>query len=83
MNIVTDGSTFFAICKSWNRELRNGMRGMMATRRIRVGTRGIRERTRRIKLGMRGIMVGMRGVRVGMGGIRAILCENLRVYCFG
>ena len=41
-----------------------------------MGTQGIR-------VEMRGIKVGMRGIRVGMRGIRVILCENLRVYCFG
>ena len=43
-----------------------------------------------IRVGMWGVRVGMQGIRVGMGavkvemwGIRVILCENLRVYCFG
>ena len=54
----------------------NGMRGMMGTQGIRVGTR-------EIKVGMREIRVGMRGIREGIRGIRVILCENLRVYCFG
>ena len=66
----------FAICKSRNGESGNGMRGMIGTRGIRAGTRGIR-------VGTRGIKVGMRGIRVGMQGIRLILCENLRVSCFG
>ena len=30
-----------AICKSWNGELRNGMRGMMGMRAIRVGMQGL------------------------------------------
>ena len=30
-----------AICKSWNGELRNGMRGMMGMRAIRVGMQGM------------------------------------------
>ena len=47
----------------------NGMRGMMGTQGIRVGTRGIK--------------VGMREIREGIRGIKVILCENLRVYCFG
>ena len=34
-------------------------------------------------MGTRGINVGMLGIRVGMRGIRVILCENVRVYCFG
>ena len=37
-------------------------------------------------LGMRGIgeiRVEMWGMGLGMWGIRVILCENLRVYCFG
>ena len=62
-----------AICKSRNGESGNGM---MGTRGITVGTRGIRMVTRAIKEGMRGMGVGMRGIGV-------ILCENLRVYCFG
>ena len=32
---------------------------------------------------MRGIRVEMLGMGVGMGRIRVVLCENLRVYCFG
>ena len=55
--------------KNRNAESGNGMRGMMGTRGIRVGTGG---------MGM-----GMLGIRVGMRGIRVIICENLRVYCFG
>ena len=67
----------------------NGMRGMMGTRGIRVGTRGINEGMRGVgggMLGMRGIgeiRVEMWGMGLGMWGIRVILCENLRVYCFG
>ena len=42
-----------------------------------------------IRMGMWGMVVGMLGmtkmwgIRVGMRGIRVILCEKLRVYCFG
>ena len=35
-----------AICKSWNGELRNGMRGMMGMRAIRVGMQGMEVRMR-------------------------------------
>ena len=34
-------------------------------------------------IGTRGTIVGRRGIRVGMRRISVILCENLRVYCFG
>ena len=34
-------------------------------------------------IGTPGIRVGRRGIRVGMRRISVILCENLRVYCFG
>ena len=54
----------------------NGIRGIMGTQVIGVGTRGIR-------VGRRGVKVGMGGIRVGMRGIKVILCENLRVNCFG
>ena len=40
-------------------------------------------RMRGIRVGMRGIRVRIWGIRVGMQRIRVILCENLRVYCFG
>ena len=59
-----------AICKSWNEESGNGMRGMMRMRGIRLGTRVIRVRTRGIKMRMQGIRVGMRGMGVGMLGMR-------------
>ena len=73
-----------ATCKSWNGELGNGMRGIrVGTRGIKVGMRGIRVGMRRMGVGMWGIKMGMRGIRVGMWGIWVILCENLRVYCFG
>ena len=78
--------SLLAICRSRNGESGNGMRRMMGTRGIRVKTRGIRVGTQGIKVGMWGIRVGMRGMVVGMlemWGIRLILCENLRVYCFG
>ena len=48
----------------------------MRMRGIRVGTEGIR-------VGMRGIRVGMHGIRMGLRRIVVIVCENLRVYCFG
>ena len=65
-----------AICKNRNGKSKNGMRGIVGIRRIRMGTQGIKE-------GMRGIRVGMRRMGLGMWGIRVILCENIRVYCFG
>ena len=72
-------SDFVAICKSRNGESWNGMTEMMGTQEIKVGVRGIKVRMRE----MRGIRMGKQGIRVGMRRIRVILCENLRVYCFG
>ena len=66
---------FLTISKSRNGESGNGMRRL-------IGTRGIRVRTREIKVGMWGMAMRMLGMR-GILGIRVILCENLRVYCFG
>ena len=46
-----------ATCKSENGKLGNGMsgmRGIMATRGLRVGTQGIQERMRGIRVGTRG-----------------------------
>ena len=63
-------------CKSRNGESGDEMRGM-------IGTWGIRVRTGEIRMAMHGIKVGMQGVREGMWGIRVIICEYLRVYCFG
>ena len=48
----------------------------MRMRGIRVGTEGIR-------VGMGGIRVGMHGIRMELRRIAVIVCENLRVYCFG
>ena len=61
----------------------NGIRGIMGTQVIGVGTRGIRVGRRGVKVGRGGIRVGLRGIRVRMREIRVILCENLRVNCFG
>ena len=58
-----------AICKSWNRESGNGMKGMMGTREIRVGMRGINVRTWEIRVGTWETKVGMQGIRVGMRGM--------------
>ena len=61
----------------------------MGTRGIKVGTRGINVGMLgiwgigKIKVEMWGMGLGMWGFRVGMQGIRVMLCENLRVYCFG
>ena len=62
--------------KNRNAESGNGMRGMMGTRGLRVGTYAI-------GVGTGGRGRGRLGIRVGMRGIRVIICENLRVYCFG
>ena len=51
-----------AVCKSWNGESGNGMKGMMGTRGIRVGTWGIR-------VGSQGIRVGTWGIKVGKQGM--------------
>ena len=72
-----------AICKSWNGESGNEMRGMMGTQGIKVAMRKIRVEMREIRVGMlgmprmrgisvkmRGIRVEMRRIRVGMRGIR-------------
>ena len=61
-----------AICKSWNGESWNGMRGMMGMQGIKVGMQ-------RIRVGMmeiRGIRVGMRGIGVGNDGNKG---ENFRI----
>ena len=49
-NTVLFWSKKLAICKSWNGEWGNGIRGRMRTRGIRVGTRGVRMWTRRIRV---------------------------------
>ena len=58
-----------AIWKSRNGESRNGMRGMMRMRGIRVGMRGIRVGMQGNRGGNAGNGVGMWGIRVGMRGI--------------
>ena len=63
-----------------NRMETRGIR--VETREIRVGILGMREMWE-IRVEMGGNWVRMRGTRVGMQRIRVILCENLRVYCFG
>ena len=82
INISDFASLTLTICKIRNRELGNGMCGMMGTRGIKVRIRGIRVGMRVMGLVMLGMWV-LQGIRVGMQGIRVILCENLRVYCFG
>ena len=68
-----------AICKSRNAESGKGARGMTRTREIEVGMWRIRAEMQRMGVGT----LGIREIRVGVQGIRMILCENLRVYCFG
>ena len=54
---------FLLICKSWNRESGNRIRGVMGTRGIRMGTRGIKVEMQVIRVGMRGMVVRMLGIR--------------------
>ena len=44
-----------AICKNWDRELGNGMRGMRGMWGIKVGMQGIGVRMREMGVGIRGM----------------------------